>query len=465
MKDICNDKRNINIAYIGGGSRGWAWSFMMDLAMEEQMNGTVRLYDIDQEAAKKNQIIGTRISKHKEAKVDWKYEHAKTLDQALKGADFVVISILPGTFAEMYSDVHEPEKYRIYQSVGDTTGPGGILRALRTVPMFAYIADAIKKYCPDAWVINYTNPMSVCVRTLYEVFPDIKAFGCCHEVFGTQKLLAAMLDDSYGMKGIRRQDINVNVLGINHFTWFDAASYAGMDLMPVYSEFADKYYETGFLKGQDNNWMNDSFSCSHLVKFDLFRRFGLIAAAGDRHLAEFMPPWYLKDPDTVNRWKFGLTHVDWRIKDLEKKLLRSERLVSGQENFDLSESGEEGIALIKALAGLGQIVTNVNIPNQGQIPNLPLSAVVETNALFRRDSISPIMAGKIPGSLHPLISRHVDNQENILQAALHCDYKLALAVFLNDPLVTLDPNRGEELFKAMLYNTRKYLPAAWSYTA
>ena len=115
--------------------------------------------------------------------------------EALTGADFVVISILPGTFDEMESDVHAPEKYGIYQPVGDTTGPGGIVRALRTIPMIQEIARAVEEYCPDAWVINYTNPMAMCVKTLYETFPKIKAFGCCHEVFGTQSLLKAALDD------------------------------------------------------------------------------------------------------------------------------------------------------------------------------------------------------------------------------------------------------------------------------
>ena len=98
----------------------------------------------------------------------------------------------------MESDVHAPEEYGIYQSVGDTTGPGGVVRAMRTLPMFEEIAENIKKFSPDAWVINYTNPMTVITRTLYKVFPKIKAFGCCHEVFGTQKLLAYMLKTEYG---------------------------------------------------------------------------------------------------------------------------------------------------------------------------------------------------------------------------------------------------------------------------
>ena len=132
---------------------------------------------------------------------------ADRLKEALTGSDFAVISILPGTFDEMESDVHEPEKYGIYQSVGDTAGPGGMVRALRTIPMFVTIAEAIRDYAPQAWVINYTNPMSLCVKTLYHVFPQIKAFGCCHEVFGTQKLLAQIAESELGIADIKRDEI------------------------------------------------------------------------------------------------------------------------------------------------------------------------------------------------------------------------------------------------------------------
>lgn len=177
MKYLKDRVEEIKIAYIGGGSRGWAWGLMSDLAAVEDMCGTVYLYDIDKEAAMKNEVIGNRIKELKDCKSPWQYKAVEEIGAALKDADFVVISIIPGTFEEMESDVHEPEKFGIYQSVGDTAGPGGLLRALRTVPMYEVIAKAIRDYCPEAWVINYTNPMTVCVRTLYKVFPQIKAFG------------------------------------------------------------------------------------------------------------------------------------------------------------------------------------------------------------------------------------------------------------------------------------------------
>ncbi len=460
-----NKVEEIQIAYIGGGSRGWAWGLMADLAMEEKLSGTVRLYDIDRKAAECNAVIGNRLSGRGEAVGKWDYRVAGTLQEALTGADFVVISILPGTFQEMDSDVHLPERLGIYQSVGDTAGPGGMLRALRTIPMFVVIAQAIRDYAPGAWVINYTNPMSLCVKTLYHVFPEIKAFGCCHEVFGTQKFLRDVCEAECGLTEVDWHEVNVNVLGINHFTWFSSASYRGIDLFPVYEKYVESHYEEGY-EHPDDNWMNSTFACAHRVKMDLFRRYGYIAAAGDRHLAEFMPSGeYLKDPETVKRWKFGLTTVDWRKEELKKRLERSTRLVNGEEEIELKPTGEEGILLIKALLGLGRVVSNVNIPNTaGQIPNLPMSAVVETNALFERDCIRPVMAGELPWDIRELVLPHVENHERIFKAALLCDEEMVVEAFRRDPLVRGANCREtdiRELVHDMIANTKAYLPEGW----
>ena len=458
-----NAVKDLRIAYIGGGSRGWAWTFMRDLALEPALGGTIVLYDINKEAAKANEVIGNGITKRPEAVGKWKYVVADTLAEALTGSDFVVISILPGTFDEMESDVHEPEKYGIYQSVGDTAGPGGMVRALRTIPMFVEIAEAIRDYAPKAWVINYTNPMSLCVKTLYHVFPEIKAFGCCHEVFGTQKLLAQIAERELGLTNIAREDIVVNVLGLNHFTWFDRASYKGIDLFPVYRHFIETHFEEGF-EEKDNNWMNSTFACAHRVKFDLFQKYGWIAAAGDRHLAEFMPPIYLKDPQTVASWKFGLTTVTWRKEDLKKRLEKSKRLVSGEEQVELNPSGEEGILLIKALCGLTRVISNVNIPNTaGQIPNLPRTAVVETNAVFYKGTIQPIFAGEMKPVIRDLVMPHVENHERILEAAMKPNFGLAYEAFMNDPLVhgRISREDGEKLLKEMIQNTLDVLPEGW----
>ena len=451
-----NKAEELKIAYIGGGSRGWAWGLMSDLASCGDMSGSVYLYDIDFRAAKDNEIIGNKYNALEEAKSVWNYKAVETIGEALTGADFVIISILPGTFDEMQSDVHEPEKYGIYQSVGDTAGPGGIVRAMRTVPMFEEIAENIKKYAPDAWVINYTNPMTLCVKTLYRVFPEIKAFGCCHEVFGTQKFLCEMVKEVFGVEAVDRHEIKVNPVAVNHFTWLTKATYRNVDLFPYYKEFCRKHKD-GFGRG-DDNWMNNAFAGAEKVKMDLFNKFGYIAAAGDRHLAEFCEgKWYLESPERVHEMKFALTTVDWRKEDLQKRLEKSRRLKSGEEEVTLRNTGEEGVQQMRALLGLGDLVTNVNIPNAGQIPNLPLGAVVETNAVFASNSLTPVFAGPVPKEIYPMVSRVCAEQELVSEGIAERDLDKIFTAFANDPLVTCGLEDARKLFDAMCENTKKYL--------
>ena len=437
------NKNKLKICYIGGGSRNWAWVLMQDLAFEKEISGTIELFDLKHEDAKTNETIANRLmEKHNEGR--WKFHANPSLSGALKESDFVIISILPGDFEEMAIDVHAPEKYGIYQSVGDTAGAGGLNRAIRTIPQFMQIAKEIEKYSPDAWVINYTNPMTICTRTLYKQFPGIKAFGCCHEVFNTQKLLASITEESgFASAGsIKRDEIKVNVLGINHFTWMDKAVWKDIDIFPLYKKFTDKYGDAGFKQpppsdaGADYLERFKFFNSTEKVKMDLFRRYGLIAAAGDRHLAEFCPhSWYLASPETAESWGFALTPVSWRIKDREK--LKQKALAYRDGSLELTpvQSGEEGLKIIKALTGLGDIVTNVNLPNSGQMPDLPTGAVVETNALFGRDNIQPVVTSGLPVDIRALVMPHVLAQEGIIDAVFENDMEKAFRVFSHDSAV------------------------------
>lgn len=448
-----NTVKDLKIAYIGGGSRGWAWTLMTDLEKANDLSGSVYLYDINFEAAKNNEIIGNKINKD-----HWSFKAVKTIGEALTGADFVVVSILPATFDEMESDVHAPEKYKIYQSVGDTTGPGGLFRALRTLPMMQEIAAAVREFCPKAWVLNYTNPMAMCVKALYAEFPQIKAYGCCHEVFGTQKLMTRMLKEELDLD-VKRQDISINVVGVNHFTWLTKAQYRNIDLFPMYREYATKHYDGIDGVGHDN-WANNSFKCAQRVKFDLFLKYGYVAAAGDRHLAEFMNKEdYLDSPEQVRDWKFGLTTVAWRKDDLKKRLEKSQRLVLGEEDFDLKkETGEEGVDQMRALLGLSTMVTNINIPNYGQISNLPLGTIVETNAVLKDDSVTPVMAGEVPPEIYYLVRRISDEFDETVEAAMNRDLDAAYEAFKKGHLVTsLTEEEKKELFEEMYENTKAYL--------
>ena len=459
MKYVNGKAEEVRIAYIGGGSRGWAWKLMSDLAVCEDMSGSVYLYDIDYEAARHNEIIGNKYKNVEGGKAKWDYFAAKTPKEALSGADFVIISILPGTFDEMESDVHAPEKYGIYQPVGDTSGPGGLIRAMRTIPMYEEIAEYIKEFCPEAWVINYTNPMTLCVKTLYRVFPEIKAFGCCHEVFGTQEFLAKMVSDELGEKP-ERYEIKVNPVSVNHFTWLTEAKYKNIDLFPMYQKFCEKHKD-GYMDEETVKRFEASepwFYTNNKLKMELFRKYGYIAAAGDRHLSEFLPgKWYLESPERAKEMGFFLTPVSYRKKQLVERLKKSERLRSGEETVKLEYTGEEGVNQMRALLGLCELYTNVNIPNVGQIPNLPIGAVVETNAIFRAGSLTPVMAGNVPESIYPLVSRICTQQENISEAIAERDLEKLFAAFANDPLVTCSITDAKKLFDEMIDNTKECL--------
>jgi alpha-galactosidase len=180
-------------------------------------------------------------------------------------------------------------------------------------------------------------------------------------------------------------------------------------------------------------------------------------------LAEFLPKsWYLKNPETISNWKFSLTTVDWRVKNDAELRASSQAQAAGLMDIDLEPSGEEGHLLIKALLGLNEIVSNVNIPNKGQVSNLPTGTIVETNALFRGNELVPILAGALPDDILSITTRHVANQENTLRAGLTCDYELALKTFLNDPLLdNLSYSDGKTLFQKMMTATKAYLPKQW----
>lgn len=452
-------QKNIKIAYIGGGSKQWARVFMSDLAVAEDLGGEIALYDIDLEAARRNAAIGARINLDPAAKSIFQYTVCEHIEDALKNADFVIISILPGTFKEMRSDVHAPEKYGIYQSVGDTVGPGGVLRAMRTVPIYEGFARKIKEICPKAWVINLTNPMSILIKTLYDVFPQIKAFGCCHEVFHAQDLLTRVLKETRGIE-VTRQDIYTDACGINHFTWITEAKYQSMDLLALLPEFMEKYYEEGYYEGYDRfAFRYDPFAYGNKVKLDLFRRYGALAAAGDRHLAEFVDnTWYLKDPQTVTDWQFGLTTVDFRENQQSERIAESISMAEGRKPFPLGKSSEEATDLMKAIMGLKTVVSNVNLPNMGQMAQLPLGSIVETNCVFSNDQVKPVVSNPLPTAAANLVQRNCLNIDTTYEGIKNRDLDTIFAAFANQPLCsTLTVEQCRELFREMCLNTREYL--------
>ncbi len=451
--------KTIKIAYIGGGSKLWARSFMQDLALAEGIRGEVSLYDIDKEAALRNQVIATRIHQKKEAVSEFTYTVADTLEEALTGADFVLISILPGTFQQMRSDVHAPEKYGIYQTVGDTVGPGGVLRAMRTVPIYEGFAKAIETCCPDAWVLNLTNPMSACVKTLYDTFPGIKAFGCCHEVFHAQDFLCCVLKEQLGIEA-KRKDIYTDASGVNHFTWITEANFQNIDLLSLLPDFMEKFYESGYFeRGDHDAWKTDPFAYGNRVKMALYKRYGALAAAGDRHLVEFCNNrWFLQDPEMVAHWHCALTTVDFREANQARQVAESIAMANGEMDVPLAASGEELVELLRAILGLTTVVSNVNMPNHGQMPGISEGTIVETNCVFTNGYVKPVTAKPLPAGALALVQRNADNINLTCEGIRERNLEKILAAFMNQSLCSnLTWEQGEELFREMCENTREYL--------
>jgi len=413
---------------------------MADLALDPNLNGRISLYDIDHHAAEMNETLGNWLGAHPKARSSWQYNAVETLPQALQDADFVIISIQPGSFELMAHEIDVAEKYGMYFPVGDTTGVPGLMRGLRSAITFAGFAREIATHCPEAWVINYTNPMTICTRTLTKVEPSLKVFGCCHEVFGTQNILAELaqsyLDLPYKPS---REEIRINVFGINHFTWIDSATYKELNLLKL---LHNHIQEPGVLRPYTREEIEDKkdyFYDARQIKFELFKRYGILAAAGDRHLAEFVPGLTIS-PEELFRRGVIRTPVSYRIEKWDRIGKQVPKIIEGQIPFELKQSDEEAILQIKALLGLGDLTTNVNKKNIGQVSNLPLDVVVETNARFSRDRVDPISAGALPLGVEALVSTHVKNQEMIVEAALTRDEGLAFQAIFNDPctMITID---------------------------
>ncbi len=449
----------IKIAYIGGGSKEWARVFMTDLALATDLLGEIALFDIDKEAAIRNKKIGDRINLHPDTLSKWNYVVTDTIEAALSDADFVAISILPGLIETMKVDVHVPEKYGLFQSVGDTVGPGGVIRSMRTVPIFEFFAKKIKECSPKAWVINFTNPMSICMKTLTDVFPQIKAFGCCHEVFHTQDFLCKVLEEEKGIS-IKRKQLFTEVSGINHFTWISKATYQNINVLGLLPEFIAKNFIKGYNeKGEPDAFRSDYFACANRVKMDLYKKYGVLAAAGDRHLAEFMDiDLYLSSREKPDFWKFALTPVQYRIEKREAKIKEAILLATGKIPVSVVKSDEEAIDLIQALLGKKQVISNVNVVNVGQMKGIELGRIVETNALFYNDHVIPLMADKLPDQVLELIKVHSDNLEILYSGIKARNFRKIYEAFVKQPLCSmLFESECSKLFKEMCLETKEYL--------
>jgi alpha-galactosidase len=457
-----HQQRDVVIAILGGAGRYWCPVVLKDLALCDRLRGEIRLFD--QRDPVENADWGKRLFKHPEAKTSFRVSRTTSLRAALKGADFVVIGISPGPARMFANDLDIPLRYGILQAVGDTTGPGGISRALRTVPIITQFAQGVAEYCPNAWVINYTNPMTLATASLYAAFPGIKAFGCCHEVAAARKHLAEIVRESLVDQHVSGEAIHMDIAGVNHFTFATAASVNGTDLFPLVSRYANAKgrFADQSAYASDNAARGAFWDHRSLIALDLFRRFGALGAAGDRHLAEFVP-WYLAGGEPgLHRWGVVVTPSSVRLgtwKPAPGVVPAPNPLVPLLDiPKRLTPSGEEGVQQMCALAGAGDLVTNVNLPNAGQLPGLPFGAVVETNAVFQANAVRPVTPTPLPAPRHSLVHRMAQVHSLTLQAGRTCDIDVALQALLLDPLCRLATDQAASMLHEMLNANSDLLP-------
>jgi alpha-galactosidase/6-phospho-beta-glucosidase family protein len=435
------------ICHVGGGGALWAVTLMRDLALEPGLGGELRLYDIDHEAAKVNQRLGEALFAHPEARSRFEVTVADTASEALSGTDIVVMSIEPGPVECRFADLVIPARRGIIQTVGDSVGPGGIARAWRAVPTFLDYAKLIATHAPEAWVINHTNPLTICTAALYHGFPGIKAVGCCHEVLGSRNELMEFMSN----RGIDRPEtsaeIHVEVTGLNHFTFATRITYADIDLVDELRRFASEPASRKDLTARARERMEQEawFDNDHRIALEFLRTCGAFGMAGDRHLAEFVP-WFLQNEADLNRYGVIVTPYEWRKRRDDERALRN----PAEEAETLARSEEEGVPMFHALLGGPVFRTNVNVPNSGQIDWLPPGHPVETFAAISSDSVVPERPAPLPDSIREVQRRAAAVQEITLQASIERDRAMLLEAMLLDPLVNLSLSDTSQMLDDML---------------
>jgi alpha-galactosidase len=446
----------VKIAIIGGGSYAWMPTILNDLALSPELAGsTIVLEDVDPEPLKVTGPLARKIFRTQKA--DLKVRATTDEAAALDGADFVVLTISTGGLDAMAHDLEIPARYGVVQSVGDTVGPGGLARGLRNIPVIERLAAHVEKRCPDAWVLNYTNPMSTLTRTFYNT-SSVRAVGLCHEVYGTMHWLSRLfgVDDW-------RSEIRSVIGGVNHFVWILQLTVRGEDGFALLREYIDD--PAGFQRRMSRR-TGRKLDVSHAthgmsgpqLNLALFDGFGYLPVGGGRHLGEFFHYFLTERTEFGKRFGFGVTTIqDRREGWLPRAQANCRQILRGTKKLPARRSAEAASKLICALAGEGSFTDVMNLPNRGQIDNLPREAVVETWATADGGGIQPHSVGPLPKPVLTLVHKHAVNQEMIVEAALRGDRKLALAALLADPM-TADFDDAKAMLDEMLAANRRHLP-------
>ncbi len=445
----------MQITIIGGGSYQWTPELLADLLGTESLRGAhYVLEDIDPAPLVKMEALGRLVGESLGARATF----STTTDQrrALDGADFVIVTISTGGFDSMSVDLDVPARYGIRQSVGDTVGPGGINRSLRNIPVLVGVAEDMGKICPDAWMLNITNPMSCLTRSVCRQ-TAVKTVGLCHEVGNWTMDLAIAL-------GKPHDAVRATVAGINHFPVVTALDVDGEDGYAILGEMVGEAGGLAALApGADGPSAEPlsrlDFVQRHALKLTLLEKWGALPAAGDRHIAEFVP-WVLTEASGWGAaFNVELTPIERRQRHQDGYIADVDAWLAGTKTLQTWASGELPAPVIDSLVTGEPREVPANIPNTGQVPDVPPDSVVESICVVDGDGIRGRDVAPLPAPYAELVRRHVAVAEYTVAAALRGDRALAEAAFLLDPLAGRgDLHQTEAMVAELLSGTSAWLP-------
>ncbi len=416
----------IKVVLIGAGSTVFTPGLLADLAASPVFDGAqVHLVDIEEDAATTMARLGRRIATERGSRLT--VEAHVDRREALPGATLVATTIAVGGADGWRADLDIPLRYGIRQTVGDSVGPGGVLRAFRQVPELVRIGQDVAELAPDAWLVNYANPLTANVRAITG-WAHPRTIGLCHGTMHTRSTLARVL-------GAPREEVAAVFAGLNHLCWLLELRHGRDDLYPRLRELVAEVAAKG----------DRDHPLSEPVTADLLDVFGLYPAPGDRHVAEFFG-WYLRGgPEHVaGELPWGLqpgldatrSYIDEKS-DLWDKLHAQ---ASGAMPLDAVSEGQEAerlVAIAEALfTGRDLVELAVNVPNTGgAIANLPGEAVVEVPAVVGAAGVTPLAVGDLPPALAAVLTERSHQQELTVRAAIEGSRELAIQSLALDPLV------------------------------
>jgi len=439
----------VKIVIIGAGSTVFTPGLIADLTGSTLFaDATVALVDINPRSAETMARYAKRVAR--ERRVGLRVEHATDRREVLGGADFVTVTIAVGGARAWERDVRIPEAHGVYQTVGDSVGPGGVFRALRHVPELVAIAKDMEELCPDAWLFNYTNPLTALVRAVHKSSP-VRCAGLCHGVLHTREAIAHDL-------GLAPADLSLTAAGINHLAWVLDLRNDGLDVYPRFRELV-----RGWLLSAPPP-SDDPYEGFQEVSARLMELYGFYPSPGDRHVAEFFPFFLRQTGDGLG---YGLqSGLDMTNDILASRDERWDRIADQAEGraeldralFDEAREGERVVSIMEAIVTDRPLLElAVNVRNDGLIPNLPPEAVVEIPGMVDGRGVHGITVGPLPEGIAGILAARARQQELTVDAALTGDRTLVMQALLADPLVP-SVETAEVMLDEVLQTHEAFLP-------